>query len=92
MFKIVLIREKIINFFRYYSALLSEVKCKAKTWKRYQNSWTNALKITNGSCTRKSGNTSENLLSEIRKVIYSLQWAKEITKKVYHNIIKSMKL
>ena len=29
----------------------------------------------------KAGNTSENLLSEIRQIIYSLYWAKEITQK-----------
>ena len=27
----------------------------------------------------KAGNTSENLLNEIRQIIYSLYWAKEIT-------------
>ena len=27
----------------------------------------------------KPGNTSENLLNEIRQIIYSLYWAKEIT-------------
>ena len=40
----------------------------------------------------KAGNTSENLLNEIRQVIYSLHWAKEITKNVYHNIMNSIKL
>ena len=39
----------------------------------------------------KEGNTSENLLNEIRKIIYSLYEAKEITKKVYNNIISSIK-
>ena len=27
----------------------------------------------------KAGNTSENLFNEIRKIIYSLYWAKEFT-------------
>ena len=40
----------------------------------------------------KAGNTSENLLNEIRQIIYSLYRAKEITKKVYNNIINSIKL
>ena len=40
----------------------------------------------------KAGNTSENLLNEIRKIIYSLYRAKEITKKVYNNIMNSVKL
>ena len=40
----------------------------------------------------KAGNTSENLLNEIRQIIYYLHRAKEITKKVYNNIINSIKL
>ena len=40
----------------------------------------------------KAGNTSENLLNEIRQIIYSLYRAKEITKKVYNNIMNSIKL
>ena len=39
----------------------------------------------------KAGNTSENLLNEIRQIIYSLYRAKEITKKVYNNITNSIK-
>ena len=38
----------------------------------------------------KGGNTSKNLLNEIRQIVYSLYRAKEITKKVYNNIIKSI--
>ena len=38
----------------------------------------------------KVGNNSENLLNEIRQIIYSLHQAKEITKKVYNNLIKSL--
>ena len=40
----------------------------------------------------KAGNTFENLLNEIRKIIYSLYQAKEITEKVYNNIINSIKV
>ena len=36
----------------------------------------------------KSGNNSENLLNEISQIVYSLYQSKEITKKVYTNIIK----
>ena len=39
----------------------------------------------------KAGNTSENLLYEIKQ-IYSLYWAKEITTKVYHNIMNLIKI
>ena len=40
----------------------------------------------------KAGNRSENLLIEIRQIIYSLYQEKEVTKKVYNNIMNSMKL
>ena len=40
----------------------------------------------------KVGNISENLLNEIRQIIYYLYQAKEITKKVYNNITNSIKL
>ena len=35
----------------------------------------------------KTGKVSENLLNEIRQIMYFLYRAKEITKKVYNNII-----
>ena len=38
----------------------------------------------------KAGNTSKSLLNEIRQIVYSLHREKEITKKVYNNIIKSI--
>ena len=40
----------------------------------------------------KAGNTSKNLLNEIRQIIYSLYQEKEITKKVYNNMTNSIKL
>ena len=40
----------------------------------------------------KAGNNSENLLNEIRQIVYSLYRSKEITKKVYNNIINSIKV
>ena len=38
----------------------------------------------------KAGNNSEGLLNEIRQIVYSLYQSKQITKKVYNNIIKSI--
>ena len=35
----------------------------------------------------KTGNPSEKLLKEIRQIIYSLYQEKEITEKVYNNIM-----
>ena len=40
----------------------------------------------------KAGNNSESLLNEIRQIVYSLYRSKEITKKVYNNIINSIKI
>ena len=38
----------------------------------------------------KAGNNSESLLIEIGQIIYSLYQSKQIAKKVYNNIIKSI--
>ena len=40
----------------------------------------------------KAGNNSESLLNEIRQIAYSLYQSKQITKKVYNNIIKSINI
>ena len=40
----------------------------------------------------KAGNNSENLLNKIRKIVYSLYQLKEVTVKVYNNIIKSIQM
>ena len=41
---------------------------------------------------KEAGNNSESLLNEIRYIVYSLYHSKEITEKVYNNIIKSIKV
>ena len=38
----------------------------------------------------KIGNNSDSLLNEIREIVYSLYQSKQINKKVYNNIIKSI--
>ena len=40
----------------------------------------------------KTGNTSENVLNQIKQIIYSLYREKEVAKKVYNNIMNSRKL
>ena len=40
----------------------------------------------------EAGNNSESLLNEIRQIVYSLYRSKEITKKVYNNIINSIRV
>ena len=38
----------------------------------------------------KAGNNSKSLLNEIKRIVYSLYQSKQITKKIYNNIIKSI--
>ena len=40
----------------------------------------------------KASNNSKSLLNEIRQIVYSLYRSKEITKKVYNNIIQLIKV
>ena len=40
----------------------------------------------------KAGNNSESLLNKIRQIVYSLYQSKQITKKVYNNITKSINI
>ena len=40
----------------------------------------------------KAGNNSENLLNEIRQIVYSSYQSKKITKNVHNSIIKSIQL
>ena len=40
----------------------------------------------------KAGNNSQSLLNEISQIFYALYQSKEITKKVYNDILKSIKV
>ena len=40
----------------------------------------------------KAGNNSESILNKIRQIVYSLYQSKQITRKLYNNIIKSIKI
>ena len=40
----------------------------------------------------KTGNTSKNLLHEIKQIIYSLYWSRKLTKKVHNNIMNWVKV
>ena len=40
----------------------------------------------------KAGNNPESLLNEVRQILYSLYQSKEITRKVYNNIINSIQI
>ena len=87
-------RNEAIKFYDDYSSMMSEAKAKAKATKG------TGLKILTPKqmlqrlpialAQVKAGNNSEKLLNEIRQIVYSLYQSKEITKKVYNNIIKSI--
>ena len=89
-------REEVINLFRDYIEKLSDANYDAK-----QNETKGkGLKILTPKqmlqrlpialAQVKAGNNSESLLNEIRQIVYSLHQSKQITKKVYYNIINSI--
>ena len=87
-------RTEAIKFYDHYSSMMSEAKAKAKATKG------TGLKILTPKqmlqrlpialAQVKAGNNSESLLNEIRQIVYSLYQSKQITEKVYNNIIKSI--
>ena len=87
-------REKIIDFLKDSSLLLSEAKYKAKHGRspKILTSKQKLQRLPIALAHVKAGNTSENLLNEIRQIIYSRYQAKEITKLIYNNIMNSIKL
>ena len=89
-------REEVINIFRYYVEMLSDANYNAK---QNETKGTGLKILTPKQMLQRlpialahvqAGNNSENLLNEIRQNIYSLYQAKEITKKVYNNLMKSL--
>ena len=89
-------KQDVIKFFKYYIEMLSDANYDAK-----QNETKGKLlkifspkqmlqRLTIALAQVKACNNSESLLNEIRKVVYYLYQSKQITKKVYDNIIKSI--
>ena len=83
-----------IKLFYDYSWIASEPKYKVKLGGRLKILTPKQMlqRLTIALAQVKAGNTFENLLNEIRKVIYSLYQVKEITRKVYNNIMNLIKL
>ena len=89
-------RDNAINFIRDYGGMILE----AKTLAREQEGIGLKILTPNQLLKRlpialaqvKAGNNSESLLNEIRQIVYSLYRSIEITKKVYNNIINSIKV
>ena len=89
-------RQEVINFFRDYTEMFSDANYRAK---QNETKGTGLKILTPKQMLQrlpialaqvKAGNNSENLLNEIRKIVYSLYQSKEITKKVYNNLIKHL--
>ena len=80
--------------YRDYSFLLSEARYKAKYGRGIKilrpKQMLQRLPIEFSQV--KVGNTSKNLLTEIRQIIHSLYQTKEIVKKLYNNNMNSIKL
>ena len=88
------VRNSDIEFFDDYSSMVSEAKLKTikGTGLKILTSKQMLERLPLAPAQVKAGNNSEGLLNEIRQIVYSLYQSKEITKKVYNNIIKSVQL
>ena len=89
---------EVINFLRDYIEMLSDGNYDAKqnetkgTWLKILTHKLMLQRLPIAPAQVKAGNNSESLLNEIRQIVYSLYQSKQITKKVYNNIIKSINI
>ena len=85
-------RKAVIKLFNYHSSIVSEAKYKSIHGERLKvltpKQMLQRLQIALAQV--KVGNTSENILNEMRQIIYLLCRVKEITKKVYNDIMNSI--
>ena len=88
-------RQAAINFFIEYTERVSEAKFKSKQKGAGLEILTPRQMLKRlpiAPAQIKAGNNSESLLNKIRQIVYSLYRSKTITRKVYDNIIKSIKV
>ena len=99
-----IVKKNLINFYEAREAILnafkSKIFLKKSTGSGISDTDNSKLKILTPKqmlerllialAQVKAGNNSENLLNEIRQIIYSLYQSKEITKKMYNNFIRSL--
>ena len=89
-------REKAIKFIEDYGSMVLEARrlAKEQEGKRLKILTPNQMlkRLPIALAQVKAGNNSESLLNEIKQIVYSLYRSKEITKKVYNNIINSIKV
>ena len=85
-------RNEAIKFYDDYSLMMSEAKYRATKGKGLKiltpKQMLQRLPIVLAQL--KAGNNSESLLNEIRQIVYYFYQSKQITKKLYNNIIKSI--
>ena len=86
-------REEVVRMFNDYTKNMSRntYESKQETGLRILNPKQMLERLPIALAQIKPGNNSTCLLKEIRQIVYSLYQSKEITKKVYNNIIKSIK-
>ena len=98
--KIILMQERAIKFIEDYGSMVREARRLAKEQEGKGANEMLKILTPNQMLKRlpialaqvKVGNNSESLLNETRQIVYSLYRSKEITKKVYNNIINSIKV
>ena len=85
-------RNEAIKLYDDYSLIMSEAKAKGSkaTVFKILSPKQVIQRLPIALAQVKAGNNSESLLNEIRQIVYSLYQSKQITKKVYNNIIKSI--
>ena len=87
-------RSEAFKFYDDYSSMVSEAKTKATKGKRLKILISKQMlqRLPIAVAQVKAGNNSESLLNDIRQIVHALDQSKQITEKVYNNIIKSIQL
>ena len=87
-------RSDAFKFYEDYSSMMSEVKYRATKGTRLEVLTPKQMlqRLPMALAQAKAGNNSESSLNEIRQIVYFLYQSKQITKKVYNNIIKSINI
>ena len=87
-------RQAVLKLFNDYSSIASEAKYKIKNGEGFKMLAPKQMlqRLPIALAQIKAGSTSENLLNAITQLIYSLVPAKEITEKMYNNIMNLTKV
>ena len=82
-------RSEAIKFYDDYSLMMSEANVKATKGTELKILTPKQMlqRLAIALAQAKAGNNSKSVLNEIGKIVYSLYQSKQITKKVYNNII-----